>query len=112
MPATSIGDMLQTERLRLRRSLEDIEAETKIGRPILEALETNRFDLIPGGSYGRNFVRQYATALGIDAHQAIAAYREQHQEPPLPLPVPPRTRPRRRVHALVCLLLAAGGLAG
>jgi len=63
---TSIGDRLRTQRLQNRISLEKISLETKIGVRLLEAIEAEHFEKLPGGVFRRNFVLQYARALGVD----------------------------------------------
>ena len=112
MAATTIGATLRAERLRHNQQLSAIAAETKIGRHILEALEDDQFNRIPGGAYRRSFLRQYARALGLNEDEVVAAYQQQHEEPPLPLPVPPKTKPSGFLPGLACLVLAAAGFAG
>lgn len=112
MAATTIGTVLRAERLRQCQQLNAIAAETKIRRQILEALEDDQFDQIPGGAYRRSFLRQYARALGLNEDEAVASFLQQYEEPPLPLPVPPKTKPIGYLPGLVCLVLAAAGFAG
>ncbi len=59
--------------LRLKRAREDrkltlrqIAAETKISVSTLEALERGDFSRMPGGIFGRAFVRAYAVRVGLD----------------------------------------------
>lgn len=94
---TSLGDTLRAERMRRGMDLSTLAAKTKIRRDILEAIERNQFESIPGGAYRPSFLRQYAHALGLDEAEAIAAFHQQYgEEPDLPLPTPPKnTRPRR-----------------
>ncbi len=47
-------------------SLDEICAETKISRRILESLEAGRFQFLPERVFTRNFVRQYARLIGAD----------------------------------------------
>jgi len=47
-------------------SLDQIIAETKISRRVLEALESGRFQLLPEPVFSRNFVAQYARLVGAD----------------------------------------------
>lgn len=62
----SIGETLRRERLRQGLDLEDVSQETKISARLLEAIESDQWDRLPGGVFTRNFVRQYARALGLD----------------------------------------------
>src|SRR2546421_11940763 len=63
---TSIGERLRRQRLQNRISLEKISLETKIGVRLLEAIEAEQFQKLPGGVFRRSFVLQYARALGVD----------------------------------------------
>lgn len=69
---TSIGDTLRSERLRLGLDLDQVAERTKIGTRLLEAMEANDFDKLPGGVFTRSFVKQYARVLGLD-EEAIGA---------------------------------------
>jgi cytoskeleton protein RodZ len=86
---TSIGDTLRRERIRRGLELEKVASETKIGLHLLEAMEADQFDRLPGGVFTRSFLRQYAHALGLDEEELIASLKEQFEEPPEPLPAPP-----------------------
>src|SRR2546428_13183488 len=66
---TSIGERLRRQRLQNRMSLEKISLETKIGVRMLEAIEAEQFDKLPGGVFRRSFVLQYARALGLDSDE-------------------------------------------
>src|SRR5215472_6917910 len=109
--ATSLGDTLRAERMRRGMDLTTLAAKTKIRRDMLEAIERNQFDSIPGGAYRASFLRQYAHALGLDEEEAIAAFHQQYEEPVLPLPTPPKnTRPRRILELGWLLAIAAAVL--
>jgi cytoskeleton protein RodZ len=86
---TSIGDTLRRERLRRGLELQQVASETKIGLHLLEAMEANQFDRLPGGVFTRSFLRQYAHTLGLDEEEIIASLKEQFEEPSQPLPDPP-----------------------
>ena len=87
---TSIGDTLRRERIRRGLKLEQVASQTKIGLHLLEAMEANQFDRLPGGVFTRSFLRQYAQALGLDDEEVIASLKEQFEEPAAPLPDPPQ----------------------
>jgi cytoskeleton protein RodZ len=93
---TSIGDTLRRERLRRGWNLEPIAAETKIGVHLLQAIEADQFDRLPGGVFALNFTRQYARLLGLDEEDIIHAFRQQFEEPAV-LP-PKREPPRSSIH--------------
>ncbi len=78
---TSIGETLRRERLRRGWNLDQVAAETKITVHVLEAIEADQFDRVPGGVFARNFVRQYARMLKLDDDEIINAFRQQFEEP-------------------------------
>jgi len=86
---TSIGETLRRERIRRGLQLEQIAAQTKIGLHLLEAMEADQFERLPGGVFTRSFLRQYAHALGLDEEEVITWLKEQFEGPPEPLPAPP-----------------------
>ncbi len=63
----SIGERLREERLRRGFTIEQIAESTKINPSLLEAIEANDLERLPGTFFTRSFVRQYAGALGMDA---------------------------------------------
>jgi cytoskeleton protein RodZ len=85
---TSIGDTLRRERLRRGWNLDQVAAETKISLHLLESIELDRFDRLPGGVFARNFVRQYAHMLKIDEEEILAAFHQQFEESAEELPEP------------------------
>src|SRR5262249_45369215 len=92
--------------------LEQIAAETKIAKHHLEALESGRFDSLPGGVYRGSFLRQYARLLELDENEMVVSLHERYQEPPLPLPKPPHVKRRTWPLNLVWLPTAAAALFG
>ncbi len=58
-------------------SLQDVAAATKISVVALEALERHDYGRVPGGIFGRAFVRGYAGAVGLDPEAAVAEFLEE-----------------------------------
>ncbi|MFI5177180.1 MAG: helix-turn-helix domain-containing protein [Vicinamibacterales bacterium] len=56
------------------RSLRDIAASTKISVVALEAVERNDFSRLPGGIFGRAFVRAYAIEVGLDPEAIVREF--------------------------------------
>ena len=107
-----VGATMRDERLRNGWELGELAAHLKIRRVHLAAIEDDRFDLLPAGSYAANFVRGYATALGLDPDEMVRRYRAQsgQAEPRLELnfPVPlQESRMPGRIVVVVSALLAA-----
>jgi cytoskeleton protein RodZ len=61
-----IGNSLREARLRQSLDLARAETETKIRAKYLEALESERFEVLPGETYVKGFLRTYAEYLGLD----------------------------------------------
>jgi cytoskeleton protein RodZ len=92
-----IGDTLREARMRQKIDVSEVEAATKIRAKYLRALENEEFDLLPGPTFVRSFLRTYADYLGLDAHVLVEAYRSQYEPPPEEAEVQPfGTTPRRR----------------
>ncbi len=86
-----IGDSLREARSRRGLELADVEAATRIRVRYLEALEQERFHLLPAGPYRRSFLREYAEFLGLDgdiyANEYDLRFAPAEPEPPS---LPPR----------------------
>lgn len=102
-----VGEMLRRERLKSGLDLERISRETKIPARLLQAIEQEEFDKLPGRVFAISFVRQYAHTLGLDEDQVVADLREQQEPPPLPA-MPPPEPPKRKSVQPVALAIALG----
>ncbi|MEG6615691.1 RodZ domain-containing protein [Peptococcaceae bacterium 1198_IL3148] len=74
-----IGDLLKQTRLTKGYSLDDIEEATKIRSRYLEALENEKFDLLPGQVYVIAFLRNYARFLGLNDDELVEQYKSKFQ---------------------------------
>ncbi len=63
----TVGSLLSSERIRQGLELQDIAQVTKVTPRALQAIEQDNFEQLPGVVFARNFVRQYAEALHLDA---------------------------------------------
>ena len=70
----SFGERLRRERELRGVDLRDVAETTKISLRFLQALESDRVDILPGGIFPRAFVRQYASYLGLDAERMVAEF--------------------------------------
>jgi cytoskeletal protein RodZ len=77
MPA--IGATLREARMRARIDISEIESETKIRAKYLRALENEEWDLLPGPTYVKSFLRTYADALGLDSRLLVEEYKLRHE---------------------------------
>lgn len=70
-----IGATLREARMRARIDVSEIEAQTKIRARYLRALENEEWDLLPGPTFIKSFLRTYAAALGLDGKALVEEYR-------------------------------------
>lgn len=76
-----IGATLREARMRSRIDVSEIEAQTKIRARYLRALENEEWDLLPGPTFIKSFLRTYATALGLDGKALVEEYRLNYEHP-------------------------------
>lgn len=67
--------------MRARIDVSEIEAKTKIRAKYLRALENEEWDLLPGPTFVRTFLRTYAQALGLDSKALVEEYRLRCEPP-------------------------------
>jgi cytoskeletal protein RodZ len=106
----SFGEGLRRERELRGIELRDVAEATKISVRFLQALESDRVDVLPGGLFQRAFVRQYAVYLGLDPERTVAEYLFAFggQSAPAPAVVsPPPAAPRVRVVYVIALVVVA-----
>src|SRR5262245_15771241 len=71
---SDLGSRLKRAREQRGLPLSDIANRTKISVTALDALERNDLSRLPGGIFGRAFVRAYAAELGLDPDQTVADF--------------------------------------
>jgi cytoskeletal protein RodZ len=69
-----IGNSLRDARVRQGLELPELEIQTKIRAKYLKALEEEQFELLPGDSYVKGFLRTYAERLGLDGQLYVDEY--------------------------------------
>jgi cytoskeleton protein RodZ len=77
-----IGTTLQEARMRARIDISEVEAATKIRAKYLRAIENEEWDMLPGPTFVKSFLRTYADYLGIDGKLLVEEYKLRHE--PLP----------------------------
>jgi hypothetical protein len=95
-----IGATLREARMGARIDVSEIEAQTKIRAKYLRALENEEWDLLPGPTFVRSFLRTYAQALGLDDKAIVDEYRLRYETPSeehQPIVSSPRQAPRQGV---------------
>ena len=108
-----IGNSLREARLRQGLDFPEIEQATKVRPKYLRALEDEQFDILPGQTYVKGFLRTYAEYLGLDGQLYVDEYNSRYVvgEEDAPVPVARRVpaararRAERRESKLVVLAL-------
>ncbi len=84
----TLGSWLREHRLAAGFELDQAAEETRISYGYLDAIEADRFDVLPAPVYVRGFVRLYARFLGIDPEDAVERLPDNLPEPPGLDPLP------------------------
>lgn len=74
MASVNIGKKLRDARLQRNMSLDELQQITKTQKRYLTAIEENDFDSMPGTFYVRAFIRQYASAVGLNGNELVEIY--------------------------------------
>src|SRR2546428_5729741 len=112
-----LGKNLQRRGERRGEPQEELPTATKISLRFLQALESEDFNVLPGGIFTRSFIRAYAKYLGMDEEPLLAEYQVTAQPKgdidfsrlSAAKPLPQREGSRA---AVLALLLAAAMLGG
>ena len=94
MSGLGIGERLIEAREERGLTLEDAERDTRISRRYLQALEDERFDIIPAPVYARGFLRSYSQYLGLETAPLLARFPQDALAPSASPPAPARGESR------------------
>jgi hypothetical protein len=72
---SQVGAILRQARNRRNIELPEVEAATRIRLRYLRAIESEDWEVLPGGVYTRGFIRTYAAFLGLDGERLAEDYR-------------------------------------
>lgn len=72
--APSFGAWLRSQRKIREVPLGEIADATKISIRYLEALEQDRFDVLPASVFAKGFLREYARFVGLDPDEVVNSY--------------------------------------
>ncbi|MEA3408503.1 MAG: DUF4115 domain-containing protein [Chloroflexota bacterium] len=75
-----LGDRLREAREEQGLSYADVEEAIRIQDVFIQALEQERFDDLPEGTYAKGLLRNYAAFLGLDQKEVLASYRNMRGE--------------------------------
>lgn len=113
-----IGEVLRETRMRKRVDMSQVEAATKIRAKYLRALENEEWDMLPGPTFVKTFLRTYAEYLELDARSLVEEYKQRYERPSsgeltpfAPMRRGNRGRRRRRLGPWLVLLLVLAAVA-
>ena len=118
MSSTPFGEHLKREREMRGVSLEEVSAATRISTRFLEAIESDKWESLPGGVFNRGFIRSVARYLGLDEDSMVAEYAletrgrvEAGVVPDPPMEMPRNWKPAIAAAIVLVLILAGVGFA-
>lgn len=79
-------NLLKHSRLIRGLTIDQVSRHTRIPPAYVRMIDEGRFADLPHGLYGRSYVRAFASAVGVDAEEALARYAAQLVDVPDPLP--------------------------
>jgi len=94
-------------------TLAQIADETRISTRFLAAIESEEFNLLPGGIFNRGFIKTYAARLGLDVDATIEEYErvKKAQEPEPQHPIQPEVPREKSPKALYPIAIGALAIA-
>jgi hypothetical protein len=114
----SLGRRLHAARQHKRISLVQAELESKLRMHYIQAMEEEKFSLLPRGPVAEELLRTYAAYIGVDVGQALDEYRRLHYSTPIEPPpalggiAAPRTLPSWTIRLSAVILALIVGLGG
>jgi cytoskeletal protein RodZ len=92
MAKGTFGEHLKRERELREVTVHEIASATRIAAKFLEALENEQWEKLPGGVFGRGFVRSIARYLGLSEENLLSEYDLARGESTTPAPQKPEER--------------------
>ena len=113
MAKGTFGERLKRERELREVTVKEIASATRIAPKFLEALENEEWNKLPGGVFGRGFVRSIARYLGLSEENLLSDYDLARGETSAPvlqkpeerIPSPPKWIPALAVAVLIAALV-------
>lgn len=114
--ATSPGAALTAARLKQGISIDEVASRLKLSRRQIQALEADRYDELPGATFAKGFLKNYARLLSLDLEPLLQALEQRlpvaaaelkgADASPMYLPRPPRKRKIRKAGYKVIAAIA------
>ena len=110
MAKGTFGERLKRERELREVTIKEIASATRIAVKFLQALENEEWEKLPGGVFGRGFVRSVARYLGLSEENLLSDYDQARGEASTPATQKPEERipsPPKWIPAIAVVLLVA-----
>jgi cytoskeleton protein RodZ len=107
-----IGASLKEARIRQDLEFPEVESGTKIRGKYLQALEEEHFDVLPGETYIKGFLRTYAEYLGLDGQLYVDEFNSRYVAPEELQTIRARRTAQARSHRRVQTSVLIAALAG
>lgn len=113
----TVGEILTEARVARGMDYADVEAQLRIRRTYIEAIEEGRLGDLPGSTYAIGFVRTYAEMMDLDVPKVVAKFKQEAAEFEdrtqlvFPEPMPGSRGPTVSV-IVIAVLMLAGAYAG
>ena len=78
----SLGHYLKKERAKKNISLRDVSKNTRVREHLLEAIEADRYDLLPSPTFVKGFLQSYAKYVGLDPNEVVLRFQNILKGPP------------------------------
>lgn len=75
------GEKLRQARRYRNLKIEEVSRKINIQAKYLLALEDERFESLPAGLYGKNFLKEYAEFLGLNSQELLRSWPEENTAP-------------------------------
>lgn len=79
---TSIGNLLKEARTRKCVTFEEVHSKIRIHPRVLQLLEEEKFDQLPGPLFVKSFLKMYSEFLGINADEMLQIYEKESRKDP------------------------------
>lgn len=76
-----VGQILSDARIKLGKSIKEVEFDTKIRAKYIKALELNDYSSLPPNIYTQGFIKTYAQYLGLDPQPLIQQHKGLYGQP-------------------------------
>jgi cytoskeletal protein RodZ len=104
------GKYLSQQRELRGLSRDEVSRVTKISPSLITALEEGQVERLPSRVFVLNYIRAYATVIGLSPEDAVLRFEEVDKAKPEPTPAALERERRRRAWVGLCVLLVALGV--